>query len=132
MNQLPAKVTKIQRLDNLTLVSFDFEGQPMQMMALEINKKLEIGTEVILGVKATNVMLAKEFDGILSISNQLNCIIEKIDNGALLTRVQLCIGANLIECIITQKSSYIMNLQEGDTLKILINESKLSILEILL
>ena len=132
MNQLPAKVTKIQRLDNLTLVSFDFEGQPMQMMALEINKKLEIGTEVILGVKATNVMLAKEFDGILSISNQLNCIIEKIDNGALLTRVQLCIGENLIECIITQKSSYIMNLQEGDTLKILINESKLSILEILL
>lgn len=132
MNQLLAKVTQIQRLDNLTIVSFDFEGQSMQMMALEISEKLEIGTEVILGMKATNIVLAKEYMGVISISNQLNCIVEKLDNGELLTSVTLRIDENLIESIITRKSSSSMNLQEGDKVKALINESELSILEILL
>ncbi len=130
MNQLRAKVTEIQRLDNLTIVSFDFEGQSMQMMALEISEKLEIGTEVVLGMKATNIVLAKEYEGVISISNQLNCIVEKVNNGELLTSVTLRIGKNLIESIITQKSSSNMNLQEDDKLKALINESELSILEI--
>jgi molybdopterin-binding protein len=130
MNQLLAKVTQIQRLDNLTLVSFDFEGHAMQMMALEISEKLEIGTEVILGMKATNIVLSKEYEGVISISNQLNCIVQKLNNGELLTSVTLQIGKNSIESIITRKSSSNMNLQEGDKLKALINESELSILEI--
>jgi molybdopterin-binding protein len=132
MNRLHAKVTKIQRLDNLTLVSFDFEGQEMQMMALEINEKLKVGTEVILGVKSTNVALAKEYDGVISISNQLNCTVKKLNNGALLTSVILQIKNRKIESIITRKSASEMNLQEGNRLKVLVNESELSILEILL
>lgn len=130
MNQLLAKVTEIQRLDNLTIVSFDFEGQPMQLIALEISEKLEIGTEVILGMKATNTILVKEYKGVISISNQFNCMVENVNNGALLTSVTLRIGKSLIESIITRKSSSILNLEEGDTLKILVNESELSILEI--
>ncbi|HIP60800.1 MAG TPA: transporter [Campylobacterales bacterium] len=130
MNQIHAKVAEIQRLNNLTIVSFDFEGQPMQMMALEISEKLEIGTDVILGMKATNIILSKEYEGIISVSNQLNCIVEKVGNGELLTSVTLRIGKNLIESIITRKSSSNMNLQEGDKVKALINESELSILEI--
>lgn len=128
MNQLLAKVTEIDRLDNLTIVSFDFEGKAMQMMALEISEKLVIGTEVILGMKATNIVLAKEYKGVISISNQLNCIVEKLNNGELLTSVTLRIGNRLIESIITSKSSLAMNLQEGDKVKALINESELSIL----
>lgn len=130
MNHLHAKVTEIQRLDNLTVVSFDFEGQPMQMMALELSEKLEVGAEVVLGLKATNVALTKEYKGVISISNQLNCEIQELNNGELLTSVTLRIGNNLLESIITRKSSSIMNLQEGDKLKMLINESELSILEI--
>jgi len=130
VNQLLAKVTEIQRLDNLTIVSFSFEGQPMQMMALEISEKLEIGAEVLLGMKATNIVLVKEYEGVISISNQLNCIVEKLNNGELLTSVTLRIGKHIIESIITRKSSSNMNLQEGDRLKALINESELSILEV--
>jgi molybdopterin-binding protein len=132
MNRLKAKIVEIQRVDNLTIVSFDFDGYPLQMMALEINKNLEVGTEVILGIKATNIMLVKSYTGVISISNQLNCVVEKLNNGELLTSVTLAVAGIYIESFITRKSSSKMNLQNGDKLIAFINESELSILEICL
>ncbi|WP_200764022.1 TOBE domain-containing protein [Nitrosophilus alvini] len=82
-----------------------------------------------LGVKATNIALAKNLDGQLSISNQLTCTIEQINNGELLSSVKLRIGSHLIESIITRESSLRMNLKTGDIVVALIKASELSIIE---
>jgi len=132
VNRLPAKVIDIQRLEHLTIVSFDFEGQTIEMMALEISEKLEIGTKVILGMKATKVILAKTDDLKMSISNQLSGVIELLSKGRLITSIILRVGnSTSVESIITAQSSFALNLQEGDQLKVLVNENDLSILEIL-
>jgi len=131
MNCLKASVTEIKSVDNLTVIAFEAFGQPMRMMALGLGMPLEIGQEVVLGVKATNIALAKELKGVLSTSNVLECKIESIDDGELLSSVKLSLGDRIFESIITRDSSSRMDLKKGDEVQALIKASEVSILEVL-
>jgi molybdopterin-binding protein len=129
MNRIHASVTAITSVDNITIVSFESNGQPMRMMALELDETLEPGASVILGVKASGISLAKQVEGQLSISNRLDVTVEAVKNGALLCSVRLRFGDIPLESIITRESSQRMNLQPGDRVTALIKASELSVLE---
>ncbi len=131
MNRINATITDMQSVDNINIVSFEAAHQPMRMMALELNDALRVGSKVIIGVKATNIALAKEIAGILSISNQLNVTIERIDMGVLLCSVKFDLGGQIWESIITRDSALKMALKAGDEIIALVKSSELSILEIL-
>ena len=130
MNRIDAVVTAIESFENITIVSFEAAGQPMRMMALELDKSLIVGSKVTLGAKASNIALAREFNGLLSISNQLKVTIESINNGKLLSSIKFSFAGSLTESIITRESVSRMNLQAGTNIIALIKSSELSILEI--
>ena len=129
MNRISATVTDIEACDGITLISFMASGQPMRMMALEIDDRLQKGSKVILGVKASHIALAKNPPGEMSISNRLRAEIVSIENGRLLSSVKFHLGGESIESIITLESSRRMNLRQGDEIIALIKSSELSILE---
>ena len=131
MNQIAATITDIQSVDAITIVSFEAAGQAMRMMALELNDTLGVGSKVILGVKATNIALAKERVETISISNQLEVTIEGINMGALLCSVTFNFADQLWESIITHESALTMQLDVGDKIVALVKSSELSIVEIL-
>ncbi len=128
MNKIDAIVTAIEDFENITIVNFEAAGQPMRMMALELNKSLVVGSKVTLGVKASHIALAKELKGQLSISNQLSTTIESVTNGKLLSSVKLSFGGHLLESIITRISAQEMDLRTGERVIALIKSSELSIL----
>ena len=130
MNRIDAVVTAIDSFENITIVCFEAAGQPMRMMALELDKSLVVSSKVILGAKASNIALAREFSGMLSISNQLKVTIESINSGKLLSSVKFSFAGSLTESIITRESVSRMNLQVGTNIIALIKSSELSILEI--
>lgn len=129
MNRIDAIITTIESFDNITIVSFEAAGQPMRMMALELNDNLVVGSSVVLGIKASNIALASELNGLLSISNQLQVTIESVNNGKLLSSVKFSFAESLMESIITRESSLKMDIQVGDRVIALIKSSELSILE---
>ena len=131
MNTIAATITDIQSVDTVNIVSFDVAGQAMRMMALELSERVGVGSKVMLGVKATNVTIAKEIRGQLSISNQLEVTIEKVDLGALLCSVKFTFKGQLWESIITRESALAMELESGDKVMALVKSSELSIAEIL-
>jgi len=131
MSKLIATIEKIQTIDSLNIVSFDFSGNKLKMMSLELDEKIKVGTKVSLGVKSTSIAIAKEFSGQLSYSNQLNTVIDEIDNGELLSSINLKIGEIHLESIITLDSSKAMNLKVGDSVTALIKANELSITEVL-
>ena len=131
MNKFTAKITKIQSVDNLNIVNFDFAGQVLSMMSLDLNEKLKTGSMVELTAKPTHIAIAKEFSGEISYSNQLNAKIIDINNGELLSSIKLSMGDAVCESIITKNSSVRMNLQVGDSVTLFIKASELSIKEIL-
>ena len=129
MNQIPATIKQIESYEGITIVDFTAEGEPMKMMALEIDESLKAGSEVILGIKSSNIALAKAPAGVISISNRLDATVEEIDRGKLLCTVRFRLGPHLLESLITAESSERIGLQKGDRILALIKSSELSILE---
>ena len=131
MNQISAIVSKIESFENITIVSFFAFNQPLRMMSLEINKEVQVGSLVTLGIKASSISLAKNLESALSISNQLKTTIKGVKNGTLLSSVKLVFGDAILESIITLESSKRLALHENDEVIALIKSSDLSLLEVL-
>jgi molybdopterin-binding protein len=131
MSRLIATVSKIQSCDNLNIVEFNFHEIKLTMMSLDLNATLKVGSKVKLLVKPTHIALAKEFSGEVSYSNQLPTTIVSLENGTLLSSIELEIFDVKIESVITLNSSKRMNLMVGDKVTAFIKASDLSIGEIL-
>ena len=131
MSQLVATIKKINSVDNLNIVEFDFDGITLKMMSLDLDKEIQINKKVKLSVKSSNVIIAKNLLGEISLSNQLVATIQSIENGELLSSVILKVNETIFESLITVDSSKRMNLQEGEAVQILIKASNLSIQEVL-
>ena len=131
MNKFNAKITKIQSVENLNIVNFDFCGQGLSMMSLDLNEKVDVGCQVVLTAKPTHIAIAKEFSGDISYSNQLKAKIIEINNGELLSSIKLSSGDATCESIITKNSSLRMKLKQGDNVILFIKASELSIKEII-
>ena len=126
------KIIEIQNVDNLHIVKFDFYGQTLSMMSLELKDNIQVGKEVILKTKATSIAIAKNFSGELSYSNKLNSKIIDIQNGKLLTSIKLQTNDTILESIITKDSSLRMNLEVGDDVVALIKANEISIEEVMI
>ena len=131
MSNIIATVSKIQSCDSLNIVNFDFNNISLSMMSLELNDTITVGTQVKLNYKSAHIAIAKNFSGEVSYSNQLDCVIEKIENGELLSCVTLKIFDTFLESIITSNSSTRMNLRVGDNVTAFIKASELFILEVI-
>jgi molybdopterin-binding protein len=131
MSQLVATIKKINSVDNLNIVEFDFDGITLKMMSLDLDKEVQINKKVKLSVKSSNVIIAKNLFGEISLSNQLVATIQSIENGELLSSVILKVNETTFESLITVDSSKRMNLQVGEKVQILIKASNLSIQEVL-
>lgn len=131
MNKFSAKITKIQSVENLNIINFDFHSQNLTMMSLDLDAKVKVGCTVILTAKPTHIAIAKEFSGDISYSNQLDAKILEINNGELLSSIKLSTGDATCESIITKSSSIRMKLEVGDAVTLFIKANELSIKEIL-
>ena len=131
MSKFIATIKKIQSIDNLNIVEFEFDGLTLKMMSLDLNDDVKIGKKVKLSVKPSNISIAKNLTGEISLSNKIVATIESLENGQLLTSVILKINDTILESIITVDSSKRMNLQIGEVVTILIKASNLSIGEVL-
>ena len=48
MSQFVATIKKINSIDNLNIVEFDFHGLTLKMMSLDLNENIQIGKKVII------------------------------------------------------------------------------------
>ena len=131
MSQFVTTIKKINSIDNLNIVEFDFHGLTLKMMSLDLNADVQVSKKVKLSVKPTNISIAKNLIGEISLSNQIVATIENLENGQLLSSISLKVHNTILESIITVDSSKRMNLQIGESVTILIKASNLSIAEVL-
>lgn len=131
MSQIIATIKKINNIENLNIVEFDFTGFSLKMMSLDLNKDIQVGKKVKLAIKPTNIIIAKDLLGEISLSNKFVATIQELENGQLLSSIILKIDDTLLESIITKDSSQRLNLKINDKVTILIKASDISIYEII-
>ena len=130
MNKLEVIVSKIDNLENLNIVQFDYKGINLSMMSLGLSN-INVGNKVVLSINASHIAIAKDFEGEISLSNKIPCIIENLDKGELLSSLRLNIEHTIITSIITTNSVNRMNLKEKDKVIALIKASELSIQKVI-
>ncbi|AXH09631.1 transporter [Malaciobacter halophilus] len=130
MNEFKAVVSKIDNLDNLNIVEFSFFDITLSMMSLDLHN-IEVGTKVLLTVKASNVAIAKELQGQISLANSIKSQIIKLDMGKLLTSIKLQHNDTSITSIITTKSAKRLNLKQNDCVSAIFKSSDLSIKKVI-
>lgn len=131
MSQIIATIKNIRNVDSLNIVEFGFHNQTLKMVSLNLNKQITINKKVKLSIKPTNILIAKNLQGEISISNQLKAKIVKVENGELLSSILLRVEDTILESIITVDSSKNMNLIEDEEVLILIKASDLFIQEVI-
>jgi len=131
MSSFIAKVLEIKNCESLHIVKFDFHGKILSMMSLDLNANVKVGVNVKLIVKPTHVLLAKSLNAEVSSLNRLHTNVISVKNGELLSSIGLNIFESELESIITREVSNAMDIKVGDKLIALIQESELSIGEIL-
>ena len=131
MSQIIATIKNIRNVDSLNIVEFGFYNHTLKMVSLNLSKQISINKKVQLSIKPTNILIAKKFEGEISISNQLKAKIVKVENGELLSSILLKVEDTILESIITVDSSKNMNLVKDEEVLILIKASDLFIQEVI-
>ncbi len=131
LNNIKAVVKNINHHDGVNIVEFDFSGIRLSMMSLELSKQIKVGVNVILGVKPSHIILAKNLKGLLSASNNFEAIISKIIKGKLLCSIIIETFETEFESLITLNSVQRMNLKENETITVLIKAGELYIKEVI-
>ena len=131
MNTIIAKIIEINTLQNLNIVTFEFKTNQLTMMSLDLSDDIKVGSTVELVVNPAHVALSKNFTGEISYANQLSATIKSIENGQLLSSIELSFFDTVLDSIITLNSSKKMNLKVGDEVTAFIKSSEISIFKVL-
>ncbi|WP_300362582.1 TOBE domain-containing protein [Hydrogenimonas sp.] len=131
MNRIPATLTGIAAFEGVSQLFFDADGTLLTMVGLELPRGARTGVEVILGVKATHIVPAREIPKSAAISNALPVSVEAIEKGRILSVVTFRFGGLPLEAIVPANTLETLGMYEGEKGYALFQASELSILEVL-
>jgi molybdopterin-binding protein len=131
MNSLPGIIKKIQQSGAIQLIDLAVDDQAFSAMLLDsaTNQEwMKVDATVSIIFKETEVSIAKDFMGKISMRNQLQCTIQNIDKGKLLSIIHLQFGKHQIASAITTRSVETLGLQINDKVTALIKSNEISII----
>jgi len=132
MNQLTGKIIDIQSSDNLSIIKVDVDGDVLSSIVLEGKKgpsSYRVKDKVTLLFKETEVGLAKNLSGMISLRNRFKAVIKKIDKGPILSKISLNYKDRMIESIISTQSTGQMNLKEKDEVEWLVKTNEVALMK---
>ncbi len=130
MSKLSATVVSITSYEMLSIVTFDVCGHTLQMMSLDMQKRLHEGDKVVLGIKPWSVALVHKKVEQSSFTNQILAKVVRIEEGELLTRVVLEVGEERLESVILRQNAADLALHEGDDVVAVIPVGDISVAEV--
>lgn len=131
MNRLPGKITAVAAHGSIALVDAEVDGQCLTATLIGVGNEVAswpAGMPATLMFKETEVALAKELSGLISLRNRLPATVTAIEHGTLLSRVVLDFNGHAFESIITTRSSQALSLAVGDQVEALIKANEMSVM----
>jgi molybdopterin-binding protein len=132
VNKLKARICQIESTDQLSIVDFDANGDTFTAIVIETPQTagyLRVGNSVYLLFKETEVSLAKNLSGQISIRNCIHSTVRGVEHGKLLSRVVLNYAGTEIVSVVTSRSATRLDIKEGDQVTWLVKTNEISIME---
>jgi molybdate transport system regulatory protein len=132
MNKLSGTITKIQQSGAILLVDVDVDGHGFSAMLIESATQpewLQTGNTIDLVFKETEVSLAKNLSGMISMRNRMKCTVQSIERGELLSKVSLQFQKYTLTSAITTRSVDSLNIKIGDEIEALVKANEVSLMK---
>ncbi len=129
MNKLKGKVKYIEASGNILLIHVDVDGNSIVSIVLNPVQSYREGQDVYVLFKETEVSIAKNLSGEISLRNRFKCRIESIERGKLLSKVIMRWNNEKITSIITTNSVDRLSLQEGDDVLAFVKTNEITLME---
>jgi molybdate transport system regulatory protein len=130
MNRLPGQIAGVEAVGSIALVEVAVRARRYTATLIGAGSELASwpeGMPVTLLFKETEVALAKNLSGLISMRNRIPARIAAIERGQLLTRVTLDADGHTIESIITTRSSHSLALAVGDMVEGLVKSNEMNV-----
>jgi molybdate transport system regulatory protein len=132
MNKLPGKITQIQQSGAILLIDIDVDGHAFSALLIESASPpgwLRRGHEIDVVFKETEVSLAKNLAGTISMRNRMKCTVHHIERGELLSKVGLKFNKFDLSSAITTRSVDALKLETGDEVEALVKANEVSLMK---
>jgi len=132
MNKLTGTISKILQSGAILLVDVDVDGLGFSAMLIESATQLEwlkTGNTIDLVFKETEVSLAKNLSGMISMRNRMKCTIQQIERGVLLSKISLKFKGYIVTSAITTRSVDSLDLKVGDEVEALVKANEVSLMK---
>jgi molybdate transport system regulatory protein len=133
MNKLRGRIIRIESNDHVSLVDVDVYGDQFTATLLETPEDapyLQVGNEVELLFKETEVSLAKGLTGLISLRNRVKATVKLVRSGVILSEVVMDYRGFSLISIITTGSIQRMHIKPGDEVEALVKANEVSLQEV--
>jgi molybdopterin-binding protein len=113
------------------MVDIDVDGDVFSSIVLETPATaayLKQGSIVTLAFKETEVSIAKNLSGLISLRNRFKATINRLEKSDILTKVFLNYKSKAIISIISSRSAHKLGLANGDAVEWLVKTNEVSLL----
>lgn len=134
MNRLRGRIAGIESSGHVSLVDIAVSGNMFSAILLETPENspyLATGNEVTVLFRETEVSIAKELAGRLSLRNRLQARVKSVRRGDVLSEIELDFAGQAIGSIITTRAVDRLELKAGDEVEALIKANEVSLMEAL-
>ncbi|HJW54764.1 MAG TPA: TOBE domain-containing protein [Burkholderiaceae bacterium] len=131
MNQLPGLISAIETAGSIALVEVAVDARRYTATLIGVNEEIgswHVGMPVRLLFKETEVSLAKQLSGLISMRNRIPAVITAIERGRLLAKIGLDANGHAISAIITTGSSHLLQLAIGDEVEGLVKANEMTVM----
>lgn len=132
MNKLTGIITQIQQSGAILLVDVAVDGHDFSALLIESATHPEwlyTGNTVDLVFKETEVSLAKDLTGVISMRNRMKCKVISIERGGLLSRIALKFQNYTITSAITTRAVDALQLTTGEEVEALVKSNEISLMK---
>ena len=133
MNRLRGHITRIESNDHVSLVDVDVSGDTFTATLLETPDEapyLKVGILVEILFKETEVSLAINLSGLISLRNRVNTTVTLVREGVILSEVVLEYRGQTISSIITTGSIKRLDIKPGDRVEALVKANEVTLREV--
>ena len=131
MNRLKGQISTIDSNSHMSLVDVTVEDDMFTATLLETPETAEylnVGNKVTLLFKETEVALAKNLNGLISLRNRFPVIVRSIERGDILSAVGLDYAGKTIVSVITTRAVDRLHLVVGDEVEALVKANEIALM----
>lgn len=130
MNTLLGNIIEINTEGSLSLVKIKVQNSVLTSIVIDTPETapyLQTGNSIQLLFKETEVILAKNITGVISLQNKMDCTIDSFEKGTLLCKIIMRFGTYTMASVITRAAFDQLAIQENDEITAMIKTNEISL-----